>query len=121
MAVLSLRVTTGVGRRNGAHITPVATLAARMNDLPSVAPSPPPPPQPDAARDRVRRYRARKRAGQVQMVISLQPPFIADLAGLGWLPADKREDRGAVRAAFLAFADHAWGISRQAPSLFKAP
>ena len=77
-------------------------------------------PQSSTARERVRRYRARKRDGQVPVTIVVNPAFIADLVRLGWLSAHKREDRGAVSAAFLAFTQSAWDISRREPRLFKA-
>lgn len=70
---------------------------------------------------RVRRFRARKRAGQALVTINVNPPFVDDLVALGWLSADEREDRSAVGTAFLAFAQHAWDFSRRAPALFKAP
>ena len=81
----------------------------------------PPVGQTASVRGRVRRYRERKRAGVVRTVADLHQPIIADLVTLGWLAADKREDREAVGTAFRSFARCAWTLSRQTPILFKAP
>ncbi len=88
-----------------------------MNERANGAPAP----QTYPSRERVRRFRARKRAGHVVVTIVVKPPLIADLVDLGLLSAEKREDRDAVAMAFVAFAESAWDCSRQAPSLFKAP
>lgn len=70
-------------------------------------------PSPERNREceRVRRYRARKRVGRGRVVIDLIPNFADDPVQFGRLPADKREDHGAVDEA----------IGRRAQLCFKAP
>ncbi len=79
------------------------------------------PSAPAAAHVRMRRYRARQRAGVVRVAINLSPALITLLVDLGWLPPDKRDDRGAVNEAFRAFTRCAAGFSARAPALFRAP
>ena len=84
------------------------------------ATSPPPRPR-TAAAGRMRRYRERKQAGQVQVAINLSRAFIGDLAALGWLDARERTSTPAIGAAFLAFVERAWDLSRERPGLLRAP
>jgi hypothetical protein len=115
---LALKQVT-IGASNPTRYTfTAAIMESPMSDLNDA--SPPPEAQTAAGRDRVRRFRARKKAGIVRTVADLHRPIIGDLVTLGWLAADKRQDRAAVGAAFRAFARHAWRMSRRTPGLFKA-
>jgi hypothetical protein len=44
-----------------------------------------------ATAERIRRHRARKRAGQIRVTIDLALEFVVNLVELGWLCAEKRE------------------------------
>ncbi|HJU15998.1 MAG TPA: hypothetical protein VJ770_05980 [Stellaceae bacterium] len=64
---------------------------------------------PSRAALRQRRYRERRKAGE--MLIELRAPVgaIAQLAALGWLDPERRDDRNAVGAALAALASAALG------------
>jgi len=77
------------------------------------------PPNPVAAR--MQRHRERRRAGTVRVAIDLDPELVDGLIGLGWLLADRRQDREAVGKALLGLAEQARDLGERVPILVAGP
>jgi hypothetical protein len=63
----------------------------------------------EAAAERMRRCRARRRAGFRCLVIEISNAEIGGLVRHGLLPADGREDLGAIQTAVYDFFEHTIG------------
>ena len=81
-----------------------------------MTPATKPPPRPRTTAERMRSYRERKQAGQVQVAINLNRTFIGDLVAPRWPTAEKRtQTLHPVGAPFLAFVPDAQDLSYETP------